>query len=349
MKLPKLFVWIICLGLISSCSNVPDKVAQSNGPKIPVETDNTQLSAAQEELLKLAEIDSTQAIQYIHQGFFEKAQPLAEIALKIRTEILGEKHPNTLISMTNLAVIYRDLGRLSDALPLFEKSYRFRAEVLRKKHSDTLISLMALAGIYNKLGRLSDALPLYEKIYSLSEELEVEKYLTGEKVLTVTIENKDDFDLAKSSFIWKNLLISSTFDIMDNLVIIYQKLGQFSEALPLAEKNYRLSKEVSGEKKLDTIMRQNSLVVLYLELERSSEALSLAEENYRLSKEVLGEKKPNTIAIMMNLAEAYKKIGRLSDALSLLEKGYSLSKEVLGEKHSITRRILNRLTDLYDK
>ena len=43
---------------------------------------------------------------------------LNEKVLKLRTEILGERHPNTLTSMNNLALTYRALGRLKDVADL---------------------------------------------------------------------------------------------------------------------------------------------------------------------------------------------------------------------------------------
>ncbi|OAD22724.1 repeat protein [Candidatus Thiomargarita nelsonii] len=165
MKL-KIFVWII--SLITLCSLVPgslnDLFAQASS-----------LSAEQKEQLKLAEAYDAQIEQYYEQGlfkkFFKKALPLAKNALKIRNEILGEKHPDTLESLGNLAMIYYEFSRESDALPLLEKSYSLRKEVLGEKHPDTLESLGNLAMIYYELDRLSEALSLLEKNYSLRKEV----------------------------------------------------------------------------------------------------------------------------------------------------------------------------------
>ena len=38
-----------------------------------------------------------------------------------RKELLGENHPDTLVSMENLAMTYRDQGRLKDAEVLEER------------------------------------------------------------------------------------------------------------------------------------------------------------------------------------------------------------------------------------
>ncbi|OQY52650.1 MAG: hypothetical protein B6247_16595 [Candidatus Parabeggiatoa sp. nov. 2] len=44
--------------------------------------------------------------------------PLFEKGYRLTKEVLGEKHPDTITSLNNLAGIYQELGRLSEALPL---------------------------------------------------------------------------------------------------------------------------------------------------------------------------------------------------------------------------------------
>lgn len=86
------------------------------------------LPASEKKQLELAETYNNQVIQYYQEGQFQQAQSLAEKAFKIRQDILGEKHPDTLASLNNLARIYQKLDRLNEALPLYEKSYRLSAK-----------------------------------------------------------------------------------------------------------------------------------------------------------------------------------------------------------------------------
>jgi len=271
----------------------------------------------QEEQLELAKTYNEQAIQYYQQGEFGQALPLAEEALKIRYEILGEENPDTLESLNNLAMFYQAIGRLSDALPLLEKGYRLRKEVLGKKHPATLLSLNNLGYIYMTIGHLSDALPLLEKSYRLRKE----------------VLGKKDPDTLQS---------------LNNLASIYQDIGRLSDALLLFEKGYRLRKEVFGEKHPDTLTSLNNLASIYDTIGRFSDALSLFEKCYRLSQDVLGKKHPFTFHIINNLAISYEAIGRLSDALLLVEKVYIFRKEVLGEKHPKTIESLDNLGYIYN-
>ncbi|RKZ63235.1 MAG: hypothetical protein DRQ99_17440, partial [Candidatus Parabeggiatoa sp. nov. 3] len=167
-------------------------------------------------------------------GRLDEALPLYEKGYRQRLQVLGEKHPDTLQSLNNLAFIYQAVGRLDEALPLYEKGYRQRLQVLGEKHPDTLQSLNNLAGIYDSVGRLDEALPLYEKGYRLSLQVLGEKH--------------------------PDTLIS-----LNNLAFIYQAVGRLDEALPLLEKAYRLSLQVLGEKHPDTLISLNNLAIAYAE------------------------------------------------------------------------------------
>ena len=74
--------------------------------------------------------------------------------------VLGETHPDTLTSRNNLAVAYRDAGRLDEAIPLFERTLADRERVLGETHPDTLSSRNNLAIAYQDAGRLDEAIPL---------------------------------------------------------------------------------------------------------------------------------------------------------------------------------------------
>jgi CHAT domain-containing protein len=348
MKL-KIFVWII--SLITLCSLVPgslnDLFAQASS-----------LSAEQKEQLKLAEAYDAQIVQYYEQGLFKKALPLAKNALKIRNEILGEKHPDTLESMNNLAMIYYEFSRESDALPLLEKGYRLMKEVLGEKHPDTLTSLGNLAMIYYELDRLSEALSLLEKNYSLRKEVLGEKHpdtlgsLGNLAMIYYEFGRESDALplLEKGYRLMKEVLGEKhpeTLTSLNNLAVIYQDLGRLSDALPLLEKSYSLIKEVLGEKHPETLTSLNNLAVIYKDLGRLSEALPLFEKCYRLLKEELGEEHPDILTSLTNLALIYQHLGRLSEALPLLEKDYRLSKEMFGEKDSDTLISLNNLAAAY--
>ncbi|MDM8560088.1 tetratricopeptide repeat protein [Candidatus Parabeggiatoa sp. HSG14] len=297
-------------------------------------------------------------MSYYQQGKFKQALSWAEKSFKIKTEVLGKKHANTLTSLNNLAMLYQNLGRLSEALPLLKKGYRLVKEVLGEKHPDTLLSLNNLAVTYQYLGHLNEALPLFEKSYRLSKEVLGKKH----RQTLISLNNlalcynhlgrlKEALPLFETGYRLRKELLGekhpSTLMALNNLAFIYQNLGYLDKALPLFKKCYRFRKNILGERHIDTLTSLNNLAVIYQHFGHLSKALPLLEKSYRLLKEVLGETHPNTLLSLNNLAEIYRLLGYLNKALPLRETSYHLYKEKLGEKHPDTIQSLNNLAIIY--
>lgn len=68
-------------------------------------------------------------------------------AFKMRRRALGMRHPHTLISMTELANLLTDKGKLGEAASLHREAFNVRRETLGPRHLDTLCSISCLAGV----------------------------------------------------------------------------------------------------------------------------------------------------------------------------------------------------------
>ena len=84
--------------------------------------------------------------------------------MEARKQLLGIRHPATLLSMNNLAVTYLDQGRLNDAERLLDEVVEVSKGQLSGGHSDAIISLSTgmenLARTYRRQGRDDDAAKL---------------------------------------------------------------------------------------------------------------------------------------------------------------------------------------------
>ena len=59
---------------------------------------------------------------YFREGRIAAAAKLHEQTLKLRLDRFGPDHVDTLISEHNVALVYRQAGRLADAIRLYEKA-----------------------------------------------------------------------------------------------------------------------------------------------------------------------------------------------------------------------------------
>jgi CHAT domain-containing protein len=248
--------------------------------------------------------------QLYTQGQRQAALALTAETLKRAQSALGEKHPATLLSISNYAFLLNELGRAREALPYNERALKLRTEVLGEKHPDTLVSLSNYAATLSALGREADALPYYERALKLGTEVRGAKH----PATLITLSN------------YANLL---------------RTLGRAAEALPYHERALKLRTEVLGEKHPDTLTSLHNYAAALQALGRAAEALPHVERVLKLRTEVLGEKHPNTLGSLGNYTFMLNALGRTAEALPYNERALNLSTEVLGEKHPGTLRSLN--------
>ena len=82
-----------------------------------------------------------------------------EETLALRKAKLGPDHPDTLMSMNDLASSYSALGRHAEALKLYEETLALRKAKLGPDHPDTLVTMNMLADAYRRAGRYAEADP----------------------------------------------------------------------------------------------------------------------------------------------------------------------------------------------
>lgn len=84
------------------------------------------------------------------------------------TREYGEEHPDTLITLGNLAFAYGKTSDYQKEVELEEKVYDLKCKVLGEEHPSTLIALNNLAATYRNLGDNKKALDLLQKLYPIS-------------------------------------------------------------------------------------------------------------------------------------------------------------------------------------
>ena len=231
-------------------------------------------------------------------------------------ELLGEDHPDTLASRSNLAVAYVSAGRLAEAIALYEQVLTDRTRILGEDHPDTLTSRNNLAGAYREAGRLGQAIALYEQV--LTDRTRV----LGE-------DHPD------------------TLASRHNLAVAYGSAGRLGEAIALFEQVLTDRTRVLGEDHPDTLTSRNNLTYSYHAAGRLTEAIALFEQVLTDHTRVLGEDHPHTLASRNNLAVAYGSAGRLEEAIALYEQVLTDHTRVLGEDHPDTLTSRNNLASAY--
>ena len=76
-----------------------------------------------------------------------KAKPLFVEVLQACRERLGDLHPGTLTSISNMGFLLKDMGQLEEAKPLYEEALRAKRETLGNLHPSTLASIINISAL----------------------------------------------------------------------------------------------------------------------------------------------------------------------------------------------------------
>lgn len=108
----------------------------------------------------------------LRNGFFHSRNPESAQRIKEESEkqletnqgTLRNASPCTLIEKRNLAVCYRDVGRIQEALTLLENIVKIQQRTKGNEHLDTLITTYNLANCYLDLRRTEEAMKLNAEV-----------------------------------------------------------------------------------------------------------------------------------------------------------------------------------------
>ncbi|MFO8029817.1 MAG: serine/threonine-protein kinase [Cyclonatronaceae bacterium] len=178
---------------------------------------------------------------YQNMGDFDKALPYAMEAYKMRLEIFGPGHLNTLAAHSNTARTYSGAGRLNEAA----ETYREVLGIFRQEYGD---ENFYIAGI----------LQSYGNVY-----LRLEEYEQAETIMRESLEHSER--LLPAGHIRQAYPLKGLADAL-------RGQSRFSEALPYAEKAVQIREESLEPDDPNLITARHTLGICLWELDRREEA-----------------------------------------------------------------------------
>ncbi|KAF2178893.1 TPR-like protein, partial [Zopfia rhizophila CBS 207.26] len=238
-------------------------------------------------------------------GRWNEAEISIAQVLEMRKRMLGADHPDTLSSMTQLALTYDNQGRWSQAEELCLQVMETSKSVLGAEHHSTLTTMANLASVYRNQGRWSEAEGLEV------QALEIFKRLLG-------AEHPDTLS-GMGNLAWTVLGMEhpDTLTSMAHLASTYRNQGRWKEAEELELQVLETSKRVLGAEHPDTLISMNNLASTYRNQGQWKEAEELFVQVMETMKRVLGAEHSHTLASMAHLASTYRNQGRWKEAEKL--------------------------------
>ena len=202
---------------------------------------------------------------------WEEAKNIREKILKLNTQINGIKHNNTAETLTNLGLLYKNLGDYEKAETLYKQSLEIRKKILGLEHPYTILAMNNLGFFYRSLGQFEKGNQLVNSF--LVSNLNFIKREVPLLPLSSRIKFKDNFSFNEAIF----------SDLDKN--IRNKQLALFSQIntkglLEEIEKRQSELKYLTGQRKkiADEIKIINKKIANYMDEQKNIEDLFLNKE-----------------------------------------------------------------------
>ncbi|KAJ7809310.1 hypothetical protein B0H13DRAFT_2479113 [Mycena leptocephala] len=313
---------------------------------------------------------------------FREAEFLEVMVLEKWKQLLGADHPDTLLAMGNLAVIYGQLGSYQEAESLQGIVLEKRKQLLGADHPLTLLAMANLAVTYSQLGRYQDAEPLEGIVLERWKQLlgadhpdtllamanlavtysQLGRYQEAEPLEGIVLEKRKQLLVVRVGSRrvstraggWLGDVLKSivknhpdTLIAMENLAVSYGQLGRYQEAEPLEGIVLEKQKQLLGTDHPDTLLAMGNLAGTYCELGRYQEAEPLEGIVLAKRKQLLGLDHPHTLLAMGNLAATYGHLGRYQEAEPLQGIVLEKRKQLLCPDHPLMLLAMGNLAATY--
>jgi CHAT domain-containing protein/tetratricopeptide (TPR) repeat protein len=327
---------------------------QKEWTEILLRLDPGQLARLKESCIKDA-----QAAGLLRQGRFSSAIRLYEEVVRVRGELIGEKHPSYAIPLNDLAVAYTENHDLSSAEKLFPRCLNVHEQVFGVAHPAYATALSNFARLYKSKGELNQAKLLCSKAADIDKLALGDmhpSYATSLNNLACLYADGSEYTRAQRLHeealrIRRNALGEQhpdTAQSLNNLASVCQSLGDYVRAESLFSKTLVIRRETQGRTHPDYAGSLNNLGCLYQYMGDDSRAEPLHREALQLRRENLGETHPDTAQSLHNLGSAYRSMGLYSQAEALLREAVTIKEGIFGNQHIAYAESLSGLASLLE-
>jgi tetratricopeptide (TPR) repeat protein len=221
--------------------------------------------ASDEMLEAWAEVLSNAAWYLLRMGNYQTAEAVARKAIAAQECVLGPDSPQTLVTVTVLAVVLDRQERYAESEQLNRRALRSREQSYGKHDYATLKSMSNLASVLCRQGKYAEA-----------EKLSHEALVSCEREFGV----------------WHPITLKN----IEYLALLLQHQGNYEEAEKLNRRAMEGSEKQLGAYHPDTLISVKNLASVLHAMRRYEEAMPLYQRAYDGRVQELGAEHPDTIS-----------------------------------------------------
>ncbi|MHC5110080.1 MAG: tetratricopeptide repeat protein [Planctomycetota bacterium] len=313
-----------------------------------VETEFAELPAVERQ------IRTTIGDSYTALGLYDTALPHMEMALQIARTHNGEESLEAALSMNQLGMLFRKLGRHEEAGELHAEALAIDEAYYGVDALETTLSMNSLAQILYDLGRFEEGRPLFRRAYEIrSQHLEeTDDTLIGSlSNLARTSYQQGNYQEAEEFIAEALRLTEITHDkgdvlylgLLNNLAHTKLVRGKFAEAEQM------LREVAEGYRKLhegdhpDTARALNNLAETQRRQARYEDAMTTQSEALAMRRTTLGDDHPQVAVSLNNLGLTLSSMKSFEEALNAHEEALAIRRSAFPDDHPNVATTLNNM------
>jgi serine/threonine protein kinase len=309
-------------------SNVKDLTAREILDKASQQID-TEMAKDPEDEARMMFVMSQ---AYDSLGLFSKAHDLLTRELELQRRVLGPDDPQTLTTLSQVAVVLTEEGNYPEAEKLQRQALGVRTRVLGSQHPDTIASMARLATILNLQGQGAEAVKMKRDAFLAARRVSgseaPETLRMANSLVAVLWEQGDDRLYAEAEQVQRDAIEKEkrvlgpehpdTLNGMMNLGVVMRRMGRYAEAENIYRETLPIQSRVLGPEHPDTLVLRESLAIAVAKQKRYQEAEGIYAETLVLIRRVYGPNHPTTAGSIYNIACLEAVQGHHDKALSFL-------------------------------
>jgi serine/threonine protein kinase/Tfp pilus assembly protein PilF len=307
-----------------------------------------------------ASIRQTIGTTYSGLGLYDEAQKHIARALDLRRRLLGEKDPDTLRSMSALALVDLYQSKVEDSRLLYANLVEVQRRVLGAEHPDTLYNMSQLAAVYRILGKFPESARLF------TQTLEIQRRVLkpDDDDLLDTLNEAANLKRNMGDLVGAEALFQQAIDgrrrrygeehpdtlsTMAGLAMTYRAEGKTAEAVDLGSRILEIRRRVLGDEHSETLTAMNNLSVAYRDQGNYEAAERLLVHALEITQRVRGAESPDAAVLLHNLGTMYAGQGKYPESEAMFQRSLGIRRRAFGADHPDTLITMDAVASLYAK
>jgi CHAT domain-containing protein/Tfp pilus assembly protein PilF len=285
------------------------------------------------------------------------ARTMAERAVRIKEQTLGQGDPELARSLTNLGGLLRQLGEYPAARQAYERAVQIQESALGPQHLDLATTLNALSILTRDMGEYAAARQLTERALQIRVRAlgpnhpDVAASLNSLGSVLVEAHEHQAARTAYERALAIRLqalgpdhpLVAVTHTGLGRVLF---ELGDYAQAIDHFQRAIEIREKALGPSNPDLAATLSNLAAMLWIAGDYARARPLYERALAIQEKALGPEHPGVTLTLHNYGSLLRSMGDYATARATLERGLEIEQRTLGAAHRQVGESLANLADL---